>query len=118
MPIPVPVPHPVTVPQPVIIPGHGSHGRDVDIPWPWIVGYITVGLVAWIVAAIVITRHEKAEIAASDYRSSFDKDDSVMALVIGMLAGALWPLSIAGYGVWLVVQRFTRDRVDLTKEQR
>ncbi|MFJ8677278.1 hypothetical protein [Streptomyces sp. NPDC093589] len=104
------------MPHPIVIPGH-SHGGDIDIPWLWIVGYAAVGVIAWIVAAIILTRHGKAE-AESPYGSSFTKDDAAMSIVAGMVAGAVWPLTIAAYGVWRIVRHFTQDRVSLSKGQR
>ena len=105
--MPAIVPHPVSVPHPIIIPGHGSHGRDVDISWPWIVGYIAIGLIVWVVVAIVLIRHEKAQVAVNGYEHS-GKDCAVLAILGGSIAALGWPLVTVGYVVWLIVRRFTR----------
>lgn len=113
--MPVIVPHPVSVPHPIIIPSGHHHGGS-DVSWPWIVGYIAVGLIVWVVAAIVLIRHEKAEAAANGYGQP-DKDYAVLAILGGSIAALGWPLAAVGYVVWLIVRRFTRNRVDLDKRR-
>lgn len=86
------------------------HGHSSDVPWPWIVGYIAIGLIAWVIAAVLLVRHEQAASA-----HPVDGEQRGMAVVGGMVAGIAWPLGLVAYGVWRIVQRLTTPRVDLTK---
>lgn len=93
----------------VIVTRH-HHGDDLNIPWPYWTGYIAIGLIVWLVAAIIFARHEQA-----DSDKDMGAEDLAIAVAIGFCAAMIWPLTIAGVAVWTVLKRLVLPRVNLTK---
>lgn len=89
------------------------HGHGGDVPWQFVVGYIAIGLIGWLVTAIVVLRHEQAE-----SNKPADTDDKIMAVFTGAGTFIGWPLVIVGYGIWKIVERFVRQPVDMAKRGR
>lgn len=100
----------------VIVPVHSGHGHSSDVPWPWIVGYIAIALVFWVVASVLVVRHESAKEAARPRPRQLDGEDKAMHVAVAGAAATLWPLALVGYGIWRLVQRLTEPRVDLDKK--
>lgn len=89
------------------------HGHGSDVPWQFIVGYVTIGLIGWLITAILFVRHEQAK---TDKPA--DADDKVMAVMTGMITFVGWPLVIVAVGVWKAIGTFTRQPVNMTKSRR
>ncbi|MEU6990386.1 hypothetical protein ABZ953_06945 [Streptomyces sp. NPDC046465] len=95
-------------------PVHSNHhGNGGDVPWQIIVGYIAVGLIGWLVTAVLVIRHEQAKSG-----KPADVDDKIMAVAMGLVTCVGWPLVIVGYGVWKAIEAFTRQPVNMTKRDR
>lgn len=86
--------------QPAII---HSHHHSSQIPTPWLLGYITIGILAWLATAIILIRHEQAT-----SHEPADNDTKFMAIVGGLIGGIAWPLAIIGGAIWLIIQRLTQ----------
>lgn len=89
------------------------HGHGSDVPWQIVVGYIVVGLIGWLVTAILVIRHEQAKTG-----KTADADDKIVAVMTGLLTFVGWPLVLIGVGVWKAIETFIRQPVDLTKQER
>lgn len=91
----------------------GHHGHGSDLPWQVVVGYVAVGLIGWLVTAILVIRHEQAKTG-----KPADSDDKIVAVFAGAITLIGWPLVIVAVGIWKAIEAFTRQPVDMTKTRR
>lgn len=91
----------------------GHHGHGGEVPWQFVVGYAAVGLIGWLVTAILVIRHEQAKTG-----KPADADDKIVAVFAGSITFVAWPLVIVAVGIWKAIEAFTHQPVDMTKSRR
>ncbi|MYY79770.1 MULTISPECIES: hypothetical protein [unclassified Streptomyces] len=96
-----------------VIPINTSDSHGGDIPWQYVVGYITIGLIVWLITAILILRHD-----LTDSGEPIDNDEKILAVMMGLVTAAVWPLALVGFAIWKIVERAIRQPVNMTKRDR
>ena len=89
------------------------HGHGVDIHWQYVVAYTAIGLLGWLVTAVLVLRHEQAT-----KNKPIDADDKIMAVFTGAGTFVGWPFVLIGFGIWRIVERFVRPPVNMAKRDR
>ncbi|MFD8234028.1 hypothetical protein ACFV20_19370 [Streptomyces sp. NPDC059696] len=93
-----------------------SHGSS-DVPTEYVIAYITLALIAWIIAAVAVARYE----AADEHRGDGpppppNKEQLISGVMMGACAAVVWPLSLAAVGVWQLVRRLTQPQPTAAEE--
>ncbi|WP_282790916.1 hypothetical protein [Streptomyces sp. CC224B] len=80
------------------------------MPWQYVVGYIAIGLFAWLVTAILILRRD-----LTGSGEPIDNDEKILAVMMGLVTAAVWPLALVGFAIWKLIGHFVRQPVSMTK---
>ncbi|MFD3381354.1 MULTISPECIES: hypothetical protein [unclassified Streptomyces] len=89
-----------------VVPVVHNNSDSSSVPGEFVFAYIGVALLVWVAVALTFARREAAHTAAPQ----LDSNTLIDAVLLGAAAATMWPISLAGGGVWLLVRRLTRPK--------